>query len=76
VQKWGNSLAVRVPKAFAAEAGFSENTPVDLSIEDGKLTVQSVARPAITLEALLAGVTNENLHAEVSTGRAKGREEW
>jgi antitoxin MazE len=76
VQKWGNSLALRIPKSFAAEAGLQENAPVDLSLVDGKLIVQPVAPQPPTLEELLRGVTEENLHGEWDTGSAVGREVW
>jgi antitoxin MazE len=75
VQKWGNSLAVRIPKAFAQEAGLLEDAPVDLSIIDGKLVVQP-ATGALKLADLLRGVTDQNLHGEWDTGRAAGREVW
>jgi antitoxin MazE len=76
VQKWGNSLALRIPKSFAAEAGLQENAPVDLSLVDGKLIVQPVAPQPPTLEELLRGVTDQNLHREWDTGPAAGREVW
>jgi antitoxin MazE len=76
VQKWGNSLALRIPKSFAAEAGLRENAPVELSLVEGKLVVQPVAARPPTLEELLRGVTDENLHGEWDTGPAVGREAW
>lgn len=45
IQKWGNSLALRIPKSFAAEAGLSENSPVDLALVEGRLVVQAAAPP-------------------------------
>lgn len=76
LQKWGNSLAVRIPKAFAAEAGLQLDTPVDLSLAGRKLIIESAADESLTLEELLRGVTKENLHDEWKTGRAVGREAW
>jgi antitoxin MazE len=76
VRKWGNSLALRIPKSFAAEAGLQENAPVELSLVDGKLVVQAIAPPPPTLEDLLRGVTARNLHGEWDTGLAVGREVW
>lgn len=76
VQKWGNSLALRIPKAFAAEAGLQENAAVELSLVEGKLVVQAVAPQPVTLEELLRGVTDENRHGEWDTGPAAGREVW
>jgi antitoxin MazE len=76
IQKWGHSLAVRIPKAFAAEAGLEENAPVEVTLEEGRLVITPVVAPQHTLEALLAGITRENLHTEVETGPAAGREAW
>ncbi|MBM3166781.1 MAG: AbrB/MazE/SpoVT family DNA-binding domain-containing protein [Chloroflexi bacterium] len=76
VQKWGNSLALRIPKAFADEAGLQKETPVELSLADGKLVITPVAKPKLTLRRLLAKVTEENLHHEIDTGSATGNETW
>jgi antitoxin MazE len=76
VQKWGNSLAVRIPRTYAAEARLAADTPVELSLVDGKLVIQPLIPEAPTLEELLRGVTAENLHGEWDTGPARGREAW
>ncbi|MFO7996021.1 MAG: AbrB/MazE/SpoVT family DNA-binding domain-containing protein [Dehalococcoidia bacterium] len=76
VQKWGNSLALRIPKSFADEVGLQKETPVEVSLADGKLVITPVARPELTLKQLLTKVTEENLHHEVDTGRAVGNETW
>jgi len=67
---------LRIPKSFATEAGLDFDTPVDLSLVDGKLIVTPVIEPALTLEHLLAQVTEGNLHREVDTGPAMGNEAW
>ena len=76
VQKWGNSLAVRIPKSFAAEAGLEANATVELSLVDGALVVQLVAPQPLSLEDLLRGVTDDNLPGEWDTGPAVGKEVW
>lgn len=76
IQKWGNSLAVRIPKSFAAEVGFQKETVVEMSLADGKLVVVPIASPKPTLRQLLDKVTKENLHREVDTGPATGNETW
>ncbi len=76
VQKWGNSLALRIPKAFADEAGLAANTAVELSLVAGGLGVRPVAPRAPTLEDLLRGVTADNLPGEWPTGPAAGKEIW
>jgi antitoxin MazE len=76
VQKWGNSLALRIPKPFAEEAHVDQGTEVDLSLSDGKLVAAPVLNRPFTLEQLLAGVTKNNTHKEVDFGQAVGRELW
>lgn len=76
IRKWGNSLALRIPKSLAAEAGLERNALVELSLVDGKLVVLRVAEPEATLELLLAGVTEQNLHRELDVGPAIGNEAW
>lgn len=60
VRKWGNSLALRIPKSVAPEAGLRENAPIELSLVDGNLVVHPVPMPPPTLAELLAGVTDRN----------------
>jgi len=76
VQKWGNSLALRIPKSFAAEVGLERETSVEVSLADGKLVITPVAKPNLTLRQLLAKVTKDNLHHEIDTGLAIGNEAW
>ena len=76
VQKWGNSLALRIPKSFANEVGLQRETSVEISLVDGKLVITPVAKPKLTLKQLLARVTKENLHHEVDSGPAIGNETW
>ena len=76
VQKWGNSLALRIPKAFANEVGLHKEASVEVSLVDGKLVVTPAIKPALTLEHLLAQVTEDNLHREVDTGPPIGNEAW
>ena len=76
VQKWGNSLALRIPKAFAAEIGLAENLAVDMCIAEGRLIVQPQAEEPTSLADLLRGVTPENCHGVWETGPAVGREAW
>jgi antitoxin MazE len=76
VRKWGNSLALRIPKTFAAEAGISEDTPVDLSLVKGKLVIKPSFGEALTLEDLLRGLTDKNIHGQWDTGPAVGKEVW
>ena len=76
VQKWGNSLALRIPKSFADGAGLSPNAAVELSLVDGTLVVQPIAPQPLTLDELLRGVTDDNRPGEWDPGPATGKEVW
>jgi antitoxin MazE len=75
IRKWGNSLALRIPKPFAAEARLGPGAAVDLTVRDGRLVASPLARP-FTLRDLLARVRRDNLHGELDFGRRTGRELW
>lgn len=75
VARWGNSLALRLPKLIAEQAGLDEGTAIEVTVDDGKLVV-TAARSGPTLEELVAGITPENRHGETDWGRPVGREEW
>jgi antitoxin MazE len=76
VQRWGNSLALRIPKPLADEVGIKDNSPVQLAVHDKQLVIVPVFKPALSLEALLAQVTEANRHEEVLIGPAVGDEAW
>ena len=76
IQKWGNSLGLRIPRSFAAEAQVEEGATVDLSVENGRLLVRPLRVRRYALSVLLRRVSSRNLHVAVSTGRAVGREAW
>ena len=76
IQKWGNSLALRIPKSFASEAGLQKETPVELSVSDGKLIIAPSIGPMFTLKQLLSKINKNNQHHETDTGKAVGNETW
>ena len=76
VQKWGHSLALRIPTAFAKNSRSQPGSRVDLSEVKGKLVITPLEPDEPTLEMLLAGVTPENVHHEIFTGEAAGNESW
>ncbi len=75
IQKWGNSLALRIPKSFALETKIEQGSTVEVALEKGQITVKPV-KDEITLESLLADITEENLHTEIDFGKPEGREVW
>jgi len=74
--KWGNSLGLRIPKSFAKEAGVQEGSAVDLSLEGDRLVIRPVKTARYKLSNLISGIRDDNLHEEISTGEAVGREVW
>jgi len=76
VQKWGNSLAIRIPKPVALDAGFENGSPVEVLLQDRSVVITRVSPQGFTLAQLLEEVTLENLHGEADTGPATGKEEW
>ncbi len=75
VQRWGNSLAIRIPKAFAEEIQLAEGSDVEISL-DGDRIIVAPAKRKWKLDELLAQVTPSNKHAEVEWGDRRGKEIW
>ncbi len=76
IVKWGNSLGLRIPKSFAEEVHMSEGSTVDLVLRKGQLIIRVVEESGYHLNDLLDQVTPENVHAEIDSGDAAGRENW
>ena len=76
VQRWGNSLALRIPTPFAEDAGVTAGTVVDVSVSKGRLIASPVAPRRVRLKDLLRRVNKKNLHGESDFGRPIGREVW
>jgi len=77
VQKWGNSLAVRIPKVFAGEIKISENSSVNLTVLDGSISIKPVEDCyEYKLEDLVDQVNETNIHDEYDTGKPEGKEIW
>ena len=76
IQKWGNSLAVRLHKAVVREAELDNGSEVDISVQDGQVILKRANKTQYKLDELLKGVTKKNLHPEVDWGRPVGKEVW
>lgn len=76
IQKWGNSLALRIPKSFASHSNIEQGSVVDLSLDNGRMIVEATKDQEYSLEELLAQVTRNNLHSEVDFGAPVGNEVW
>ena len=75
ISKWGNSLAIRIPKAFLTEATLAEGVEVEMTVQDGKLIIAPVSNN-YALEDLVNGITAENRHTETDWGAPTGLEVW
>lgn len=64
MQRWGNCLAVRIPKAFAREAGLEDRSPIELRLDGSTIVVEPIGSVP-TLEELLAGATPGNAHLDL-----------
>ncbi len=76
IQKWGNSLAVRIPRAVVEDVQLSPGSPVNLAVHDGQIVVAPARQRRFKLHELLSAVTPRNRHAAVGTGPVVGREVW
>lgn len=76
IQRWGNSLGLRIPKAFAEEAGVEAGSTVDIAVQGGELIIRPIRPRRYDLASLVKAVTSKNLHKAVETGRPVGREGW
>ena len=73
ISKWGNSLALRIPRKIAAAMGVEDGSMAELSLRGDQLIVKP-SGPEYRLDDLLAGITRDNLHGEITTGRSVGAE--
>ena len=76
VQKWGNSLAFRIPKAFAHETNLCQGATVDMGIKENCIIVKPLTKKKFLLKSLLAGVNQSNTHREEDFGERQGLEVW
>ena len=76
VKKWGNSAAVRIPASVLQAVHLALDEAVDVREENGRIVIEPIRRKTYTLEELLAGITAENVHAEVDFGKPVGKEIW
>jgi len=76
IKKWGNSLALRIPKSFALNANLSQNELVDLSIDKERIVITPIGNKEYSLDELLERVDENNLHGEFDTGSSVGKEIW
>ncbi len=75
-QKWGNSLAIRVPKSVAVQVGLKAQDDLEIEVQDGNVLLKPHLRRIYRLEDLVKQITPKNVHGEIDTGTPVGRESW
>jgi antitoxin MazE len=75
IGKWGNSLAVRIPGAYAKDLDLKEGMELDVSLVEGGILLRPRPRQ-YSLDELVSRITPENTHEETNWGEPRGREEW
>ncbi len=76
IQKWGNSLAFRIPSAFVHETKLVQGSLVDLGVKEGRLIITPLLKKKVSLQSLLKEVNQDNIHGEEAFGKRQGQEVW
>jgi len=76
IQKWGNSLALRIPKAFAFQSKIREDEYVNLTLEENKIVIEPVEGKIYSLKELVSEINKSNIHSEIDFGKQVGTEHW
>jgi len=75
VQKWGNSLGIRIPKIYAGKIKIKSGDSIDIEIKDERLILKPV-KHSYRLKDLVSQINNKNIHSEIDTGNQVGKEIW
>jgi antitoxin MazE len=76
IRKWGNSLAVRIPKSALEQANLKEGSQITIIPSDKDISIRPFKNKKQSLKELVDGITDENRHDEFSFGKPIGREVW
>jgi antitoxin MazE len=74
IQKWGNSLGIRIPMSILKDLSLKNGSIVEIKEKDDRIIIQPSKKNE--LEALMSGISDENLHTETDWGAAEGDEIW
>ena len=74
IQKWGNSLGIRIPNSIAKELNLENGCHVEILDDEGKILI--LPQEKKSLKEKLSKITQENIHEEIAIGKAVGKEEW
>ena len=73
VQKWGNSLGIRIPSLYVKEFSLKNGSSVEIIEEEGRIVILP---KKLSLDELVSKITNENMHSPIESGQSVGNEEW
>jgi len=76
MQKWGNSLALRIPSSMAKQLGIQQNSLVNIEEIGNKIILEPIQKPRYDLQEMLRQINDRNLHGEKSYGEPVGKEIW
>jgi antitoxin MazE len=76
VRKWGNSLAIRIPRTFAQETLLDNGTIIDLEVKTGAIVIRRSNTKRHSLKQLLSRIRSSNQHSEQQWGAPVGHEIW
>ena len=76
IQKLGDGLALVIPPEVASRLGLADGAEVEVAVETGRLVIYPPGIRRYTLEEMLEGITDENIHPGVDSGPPVGRELW
>ena len=76
VQKWGNSLGVRIPKTIAEDSSMRAGSAIEMMVQDGRVILEAKKTRKYHLGTMLKSITSKNMHSETDTGMATGNEVW
>jgi antitoxin MazE len=76
VQQWGNSLALRIPRAFAQQTSVRKGTSISLTVKNGRMVIEPLKRRKYSLKQLVSKITPQNRHPETDWGKPMGKEVW
>ncbi len=73
VQKWGNSLAIRIPLAMAQECHIEQGTSIDIFVENKKMVIKPLKKK-MNLSHMLDEINESNLHTKIEVADFLGKE--
>jgi antitoxin MazE len=74
IQKWGNSGALRIPKAILETASLKENDTVEVLADKNVITIRKASKKYKSLDELFEDYKDTYKCEELDTGAPVGKE--